>query len=299
MTEETERFDQMKQLLETTTLTSLPFWMQRLRENFNDVINGKDFQQIPREPQGSVVIVSGGPSIEKYRLLERLRKSGYEGCIITTDRRLTDCLKSGVIPRFVCSCDASDDVEKFFNWKMLKHKHNFKKIKAVFGVVSPPKVVKNWKGEKYWCLPVLDSAKDPLSITMALHHLTRVTVTDTLGNVTGLATLVALYLGKNPIAYIGLDLSFPGIDKPEETSYWKDWEHDARKDTAFRKIHNPITNEDYLTELRLEMYRNLLINVLAGLEPRLEIWNLSQQGIFFGEHIKWATIEEFTEKYVR
>ncbi len=116
MTEETERFDQMKQLLETTTLTSLPFWMSRLRENFNDVINGNDFQQIPRDPQGSAVIVSGGPSIEKFGLLERLHKSGYEGCIITTDRRLDDCLKSGVIPRFVCSCDSSDDVEKFFNW---------------------------------------------------------------------------------------------------------------------------------------------------------------------------------------
>ncbi len=294
---EEERFNQMKELLTSTTLQSLPFWMMRLRENFNDVINGKDFQQIPREPEGSALIVSGGPSLERFNLLERLRESGYGGCIIAVDRRLNDCLSKQVIPQFVCSCDAGDGVEKFFDWKLLEVHQD--KIKAVFGVVSPPQVVRRWKGEKYWCLPVLDSSKDPLSITMAIHHLTRITVVDTLGSVTGLAVLLALYLGKNPIAFIGLDLSFPDAERPEETSYWKDWEHDPRRETAFRKIHNPITNQDYLTELRLEMYRNLLTNVLATLEPKPEVWNLSQQGIFFGENIKWATLEEFVVQHKR
>lgn len=644
MTEETDRFDQMRDLLASTTLQSLPFWMMRLRSNFNDVINGKDFQQIPREPEGSAVIVSGGPSLARFNLLERLRETRYEGSVIAVDRRLNDCLTKQVVPRFVCSCDSGDGVEKFFDWKLLEAYQD--KIKAVFGVVSPPQVIRRWRGEKYWCLPILDSSKDPLSITMAIHHLTRITIVDsvpywsplivreanntpniltieelwnrinslperlptgeeiksvdgytlystdekdlarisiqkiirhlyqgeilriaakgaivdvtpnhsiyrwssvvdartirvgdhldiarlkphynrhatkgffvgtedlawlygffvaegcanrslsrrnewgvwnrdvvmfsnkdlnllekaktifecnfnshtylekkedcdnlqcgghylyeyfkrlfythrnekmipsqilfaperiqkaflrgyndgdgahydelkwefqafstkspvlaqgllyllksvspsqswnlhtredkpyqidirinksdmdetekrvvkkifeipyedyvydlqtetgsfhtgvgpvrvhnTLGNVTGLAALLALYLGKSTLAFIGLDLSFPGVDRPEETSYWKDWEHDPQRETAFRKIHNPITNQDYLTELRLEMYNNLLQNVLASLDPKPEIWNCSQQGIFVGPHINWGTLEEFVAKH--
>jgi len=297
---EAERREHMKSILETTTIFFLPLWMRRIRENFNEILQGRDFKEIPRDPTGSAVIVSGGPSLRKFNLVERLKASGYGGCIIAVDRRLTECIQKGVIPDFMCSCDADQRetaLEKFFNWPLIEEHSG--KIKGVFGVISPLNVTRKWKGEKYWFLPVLDTTKDPLSVTQVVHHLTMKTIVDTLANVSGLATVLALYLGKNPLAFMGLDLSFPDADKPEDTEYWKDWEHDEKKGIAFSKIHNPLTGRDYLTELRLESYCQLLRNVLNTFEPKPEVWNLSQEGIFFGDNIKWATVEEFVKQHPR
>jgi len=60
------------------------------------------------------IIVGAGPSLFRFKHLERLKKIGFPGVIITTDKMLKDLLKMDIVPHYVITGENTKKITRFF-----------------------------------------------------------------------------------------------------------------------------------------------------------------------------------------
>lgn len=290
-------FEEMLDLAKHTTERFFDLWMQRIHENLRYILSGLDFRDLPRNVKGgrSGVVVAGGPSVERHRHLEALYESRYRGVVVSTDRMVKALYEHEVKPTVVVSADPQDGVVKFFEglgWDVAP--------KGVFPVFTPKKVLELWSGDVYWYLPPVEpDYRRRDSVTRALHLVLGKTVLDTLGNVASAAYLVARWLGCAPIAFIGMDLSWP-VERGEDTPVYRMLRqqhvpHDViMREHRFQTLDTPYGT--CTTDLPFLTYLKALTQAIEALEP-VETYNCSEAGLLDSPSIKRLPFRHFLERH--
>jgi len=296
-------------LFENTKMLNIRQWMKNFRDNFEDVVDGRDFREMKDEKKGSCLCVGGGPSIELHNHLDILERSDYGGTIITTDRRLEGLLEHGTVPDWVVCCEGNPSILHFFDNELVeKHSHD---MKALFATTCPRCVTEKWKGEKYWFNAVIDNPNDPLGITACMHYMTKNTICDSLGNVGSLAIVLGMKFNKNPIALIGYDMSFVTDDPKETEIYWHYHNIGTLSEKEiqenFKRIYVPEMGREFMTETSLLVYAKLLKRILPATQTNpyfldgkrrelAEFINCSEWGLLYGPPFRRMKLEEFLER---
>ena len=53
----------------------------------------------------TAIVISAGPSLHRQNPVAAIRESGYEGHIVAADGALGYCLRNGLVPDYVLTCD--------------------------------------------------------------------------------------------------------------------------------------------------------------------------------------------------
>ena len=205
----------------------------------------KDLPALSEEKQRSAIVVSAGPSLHKFNVLEKLKNSDYKGAIVAIDGSLVKCLKNGIIPDYVLTLDphptrivrwfGDDDFEEntrnddyfcrqdldveFRNNSIKENQANIElinqyadQIKLIICSSAPENVVKRAieaKFDMYWWNPIVDSPQDPNSLTRRIHSINKKSCMNTGGTVGTAAWVFANAILKIPeIAITGMDLGY-------------------------------------------------------------------------------------------
>jgi len=60
------------------------------------------------------IIIGAGPSVFRYKQLKRLKKTGFPGVVITTDKMLKPLLKEDITPDYVITGENTKKITRFF-----------------------------------------------------------------------------------------------------------------------------------------------------------------------------------------
>ena len=91
------RFSKNFESLQDGTFAMVDMWMHNFARNIPEILVGKNVKVLRSSnvvnSKNSAIVIGAGPSIHEKNHLEQLRKSGYDGTIVCTDRMLIPCLK--------------------------------------------------------------------------------------------------------------------------------------------------------------------------------------------------------------
>jgi hypothetical protein len=201
-------------VLENTYNMLIPLWMQNYAENFTAVHNGLDAEALPHRKEPCICI-GGGPSLDKYKHIRQIRKTGWKHAILTCDKSLNRCLCNHLRPDVVASVDGSPVIESFYQHPAIKV--HAKTTAAAFNITIHPKVRERWEsygGKIYWFVALLDNPKTPEkkmdqhSITFILHLLSNGKgIISAIGNVGSFIWNLAYSMECDPIILVGYDFS--------------------------------------------------------------------------------------------
>lgn len=228
-----------------TVTLSLPTWLEHIYRNFFKE-HVKSIQDI-KEIKGSVkpdtpgLAIAHGPSLYEDNNLEHLANSRFykekKGVILTVAHSLKDCLDANVIPDYMIMIDADKEMMNFINHDIVD-----KHAKDIVGIFSPtidPDVLKQWKGKKYFYLPIIPDTTIPNVQAVLAGLLPFLTELDSGSNCGYTAWNIARYIGCNPIAVLGLDLSFPEDTPLKETPYYRAFRKSYKSDDeTFAKCYH-------------------------------------------------------------
>lgn len=195
----------------STVKASYKTWCQQIGLNMPVILKSKDFSDLMRYEKmrgGSAIIIAAGPSVwrDDLKQLKQLANSNYKGVIIACDRMLIPCLEKNVIPQYVVSIDSSEKVAEWFTHPLVeKYSVN---VKLLAATSIHPKVLEVFKGEKYFFTPLIPE-KMLSNASNTLNWITGKSVLFTGGCSGNAAWFICRNFGKNPICYIGQDLSYP------------------------------------------------------------------------------------------
>lgn len=207
------------------------------------------------------VIVSAGPSLEKN--IDQLK--GYDkGLIISGGRTLGPLLQRGINPDFLCVMDSGE-----ISYKLVEPHLDYVKCPLVFSEYTNYNVVENHKGDKYFS---------------ASGAFLRKTFNDEVinlsagGSVAHSMALMAVYMGCNPIIFIGQDLAYTG-EKGHASCAENKWQKLTFDDY---KRYDDIYVEDVnggivRTSVLLDRYRVALENIIE-MFPNVKFINATEGG---------------------
>ena len=216
--------------------------------NYNAPYTEKSFKDLPElsvQKLKSAIIISAGPSLHKFNVLKKLKKSNFDGCIVAIDGSLVKCLKNGIIPDYVLTLDPHPtrmvrwfgdynfeentrkddyfsrqdlDVE-FRNNSIKENQANIdlvnkyaSQIKLIICSSAPKNVVKRALDagfDMYWWNPIVDAPQNPESLTRKIYHINKKSCMNTGGTVGTAAWVFANAILKIPkIAITGMDLGY-------------------------------------------------------------------------------------------
>ena len=99
------RFSKNFESLQNGTFAMVDMWMHNFARNIPEILVGKNVKILRSSnvvnSKNSAIVIGAGPSIHEKNHLEQLRKSGYDGTIVCTDRMLIPCLKKGIALAFI------------------------------------------------------------------------------------------------------------------------------------------------------------------------------------------------------
>lgn len=205
----------------------------------------KDLEPLNGAKARSAIVVSAGPSLHRYRVLEKIKKADFQGTIVAVDGSLVKCLKNGIVPDFVLSLDPHPtriarwfgdyDFEKNFehddyfkrqdldvefrNNSLAENQKNIdlvnehgKDIKLVLCSSAPENVVTRAVDAKFnifWWNPIVDDPSSADSLTRAIYQVNQKSCMNTGGTVGTAAWVFANAVLKIPnIALTGMDLGY-------------------------------------------------------------------------------------------
>lgn len=192
------------------------------------------------------IVVSAGPSLQRYDVLRRIRESRFDGTIVCVDGSLVKCLKSGVRPDCVVTLDphptrvvrwfGDPDFESnmrgddYFDRQDLdvefrknsqgQNRANMELVDAEAAGIrlavcssSPEKVVSRVRKagfDLYWWNPLVDDPRRDGSLTRALYSRLKAPCLNTGGTVGTAAWVLATSFLRIPeVAVVGMDLGYP------------------------------------------------------------------------------------------
>lgn len=140
------------------------------------------------------IVIGAGPSLDKFKHLEQLAKSKFEGMIYCTDAALKQTLEAGVLPKKfknlkIVTCETSEGIMKFFDYDICK---KYATQLSVISYVNGDAMVEWVRLNGYTVL------NEPMNLeTMAF------------SNSGGIAWLQAIKDGASEVVLIGMDHSLP------------------------------------------------------------------------------------------
>jgi len=209
----------------STVTQLLPLWLENTRRNFMGNIEIPDIRDIGNSVEAGTpgLVVGAGPSLVMKNHLATLRDSVFykehKGVIVSTAHSLRDCIEGGVIPDYMTLIDSNPVLKKFIDYDVVdEHSED---ITGIFPVEVHPDVLERWQGNKYFFLPVIPDMTIPNVQAVLAGLFPNVVEMDGMANCGSFSWNVARHIGCNPIALIGMDLSFKPDFPVKDTAYYK------------------------------------------------------------------------------
>lgn len=186
--------------------------LENIKTNLQEIWNGKSIFTLPRIDSGAIAIGAGHSlTKEKIRLLKN-----YNGKIFCCDRAFSMLIKEEIVPDFVVCLESNLHPNyEFLIGNGLDKYH--KSVKGLFLTATHPKVLDNWKGEKYFFSGVVPedvyNGNEFLRILlkppdeMIKESFVEIPLLWSGGNVGSSCWYLASVLGANPVGLLGLDFS--------------------------------------------------------------------------------------------
>ncbi len=252
---------------------------------------------IPKQNGKDVIIVGGGPSFKEKGHFEIL-KSVKGKTIISTDKMLIPLLKSGITPDFVLSVDGNrKSIETFYESELIDEKLS---TIGIMAVMVAPNVVKRFRGDKFFFTPMIDDVDQPVSLSVALSHITKKSILSTGGN-TGITCInLAYYMGFKNIILTGMDLGYTMQTPIEKSAYYpvvKEVDPTITPE-RYREIYvidgyNPDFKVNYYTDVTWKSHiDNLIQQSIQMSKDGVNIINATEGGAIHGGAIKCMKLEE-------
>lgn len=291
-----------------TAIGLMPLWLNSLRHNFETITQGKDILDIPKpKPNTPALIIGAGPSLTRKKHLDLLaeaiaknknKNNKFDCLLFASDRILKECLEHQIIPDYVLTLDGGENVYSFFNHDIVDKYSD--KISAIMNVVTHPKVVQRWHGKKYFFINAISDDVLP-NVSYIFHLLTNKTELGSAGHTSSLGWSVAYTLGCNPIALIGLDLSYP-VDFPVEQSAYYDrlkeiYANDIDKVlSCYARYHHNYFNTDCYYD---PVFKNFVDCSMSHFKKAAEegrtVINCTEGGALEGEGLKCMYFKDFLQ----
>lgn len=219
----------------------------------------RNLKDLPLMEGTGALIIAAGPSIHRYDTAGIIKKSGFNGIIITTESAMAYCLRNDIIPDLVVTLDphpqrivrwfgdpdltkealskddyyARQDMDpKFhedqlaFNIELLNliDRHG-PQLRVAVSSSAPPAVVRRVMAsgmDAYWWNPMYDDYDVEKSLTRKLYKLNGLPCVNAGGNV-GSACWVFAHsvLQKKRIGLIGMDLGYYENTPYKQTQYYE------------------------------------------------------------------------------
>lgn len=224
-------------------------------------------------------IVSAGPSLDRNILF--LKKIRDRAVIICVDTALKPLLKRGIHPHFTVTADPS--------YKNYLHLQGCEKDIRYFLVADTGVAAKVFEDFNDHIFSV--SLGKPI-VKMIEENVGEIGELDAWGSVISLALSFALYLGLDPVVFLGQDFAFSGMRNHCRGTSWEEKWLEYSRDLGLlqRTEKQSISGIAKMTELediygnptmssdRLLLYKNYLVKLLTSVQDRTFI-NASEGGI--------------------
>ena len=290
---------------------------------------------VPDDDFPAAIVVSGGPTIHRRKPLDVLKRVGFGGPVIACDGALGNCLRHGIVPRYVVSVDPHPDrivrwfgdtkleqrpVDDYFRRQDLDEAHvenerranreliglvnkHGKSIRAILATSIHPDIAERCLEagmEIYWWNPILDDYHAADSMTRKLYDMNKVPCMVTGGNV-GASSFVFAYtvLQKKVIGLLGMDFSYAPDTPLRRTQYYdiiKELYPEA-PEKAYIEIFNPHLNETWRTDPAYYWYRQSFLKLVENVDDDVAVHNCSEGGVLFGQRIHFTPFEQFLSKF--
>ena len=218
-----EESDDTSKINAATVSSLLPKWLENVRKNFLGDIEIPDISKLKDTSEKPGLVIGAGPSLIEKKHLNALAESNFynkhEGVIISTAHSLVWCLEAGVVPDYVTMIDASEKMIDFFDDPLVE-KYS-KKMTGLFSITVQRDVLDRWDGEKLFFVPIIPHMTTPNVQSVIAILFEGTTVLDCMANCGSFSWNVARYIGCNPIALIGMDMSFKPDFPVKETPYYE------------------------------------------------------------------------------
>lgn len=271
-------------------------WMRSMAVNMPQILAGKDIKDLPKHQGEPCLVIGAGPSINRFRQLDVLAKSGWRHPIICADRVLQPLLKKGLKPNIVCSVDGDEIISNFYAGSLVKK--NRQSVKAVLAATSVhPKVLETCPLEKHFFIPFWDNPLNPTSLTRTFHLMTGKTIMEAYGNSGSCGWAIAYLMGANPVGLLGLDYSY-FTDNPSETTYFETFRTlssgNMEKVKQYYRRVRTWAGYEVLTDAFWLTYLQLFLPVLE--KAKAVTYNASPLSIITSDKVKGIDLEEFLSK---
>lgn len=323
----------MQQIAENTLRLRAPAGIENARHNLayiqRSVLDLRaDLDVIGR----TAVVVAAGPSLRRQKIIPRLKALPTRPLVVCCDGALATCLRDGVVPDVVVSVDPDphrivrwfgdpklnerpeDDYfrrqdldvefrenEQSLNQEVIELVNRYgPRIRAALSTSAAPDVTQRCveSGMRvFWWNPLYDDWTQAESYTRKAFELTGgIPCMTGLGHCGGAAWVLAhAALGCKRIAIVGMDLGYPVGTSVVNTQYFEYVRHLPleQAEQFLLRIENPHTGEAYLTDPVYYWYRESFLD--AARQTDSVTVNCSEEGVLFGDGVRWARLEQFAE----
>ncbi|MFZ0183416.1 MAG: 6-hydroxymethylpterin diphosphokinase MptE-like protein [Nitrosotalea sp.] len=317
--------DEIEKTMERIHNESFDQWVKNFALNLDNIWSESSARDLDPSSnptydmkQNSAIVIGRGPSIKKFKHLERIANSNYQGSIICCDGALANALLAGITPDkfpkfYVATIEPRDVARKFYD-EQIVDKYG-PKIKGIFSTVSDPTIVERARqaGIKIHWLHSLFDYKDGNKsfnqisglIVRAKNHFNGLPAIQTGGNVGTSSWFIGWQILKcATVALVGLDHGW-SEDVPLETilahgrtgvSIDMD-KNSPNFEKLFPRIYNPEFDCYCILDPLYQYYSNALKEFISRSPEWLTTINATQGGSIFGNRIKCLTLENFLKNY--
>ncbi|GAA5132126.1 6-hydroxymethylpterin diphosphokinase MptE-like protein [Thalassotalea piscium] len=295
----------------------------------------KDLAPLTQEKKRSAVVVSAGPSLHKFNVLQKLKSSNYTGTIVVVDGSLVKCLKNGIIPDYVLTLDphptrmvrwfGDNDFEEntrhddyfsrqdldveFRNNSIKENQENIElinkyapQIKLVICSSAPKNVVDRAMEagfDMYWWNPIVDAPQDPESLTRQIYNINKKSCMNTGGTVGTAAWVFANAILKIPeIAITGMDLGYHSDTPLEMTQTYYELQEFVSSRDELEQLFPRFTFPLTSEEFYTDPTYFWYRRNFLDLHSRSSgnTYNCSEAGTLFASDISCITFNDFLQK---
>ena len=208
----------------TTTHFYMSLWLENVYKNFikehiKDLPDVRSIIGIAKDRPA--ILIGAGPSLKENNYLELLANSDFKqkGKIIAVSHILDDCLNAGVIPDYITLVDPEPMMIDHINTDIVDKYAS--EITGIFPITIHPDVLQRWKGKKLFFLAGIPETTIPNVQAVMSGLFPKITELSGCSNAGTFSFLMGWQMGCNPIAMIGMDMSFMPDTPIEETPYYK------------------------------------------------------------------------------
>jgi len=296
----------------------------------------KSINNLPIVPNNSALIIAAGPSLEKLKIIQRLKSLNYKGLVIAIDATYTRLLNNDIYPDYVLTLDPHptrmirwfgdynfernikgddyfqrQDLDTAFRKNTLDHNnevinivnnHSVKR-KLIISCTSPENVVKRCMDagfDFYWWAPLMDNPNADSSLTKQIHNITNLPCFNTGGNVATAAWVFARSILKmKNIGIVGMDLGYYKDTPKNKTQTYYELKNSVEDDDQLDSLFVDVLNPfDGLTYYTDPTFYWYKINILQLLRSsNSKLFNCSGSGTLFGEGVEFIPLSSFVEKF--